>query len=374
MSNPLISPSDCCASCPDPVVENVPGPQGAAGANGTNGTDGVNAFTSTTALFVMPAVSATVVVSVLDSTWATIGQDVFVQTAGAMRVTAKTDATHITLENLGYSGNAAPATNIPSMSTISPSGPKGADGTSGTGDMLAANNLSDVVSVPNSRNNLGLGTLAVKNTINGGDWSGTDLAVADGGTGSSTALGARTNLSAQLQDALLDAIAALVTAADELIYCTGVDAVALTTLSSFGRSLIDDASATAARSTLGSLLPRYGLLAAKSAVDANAANNDNAVTVESSRYRIDKIVVENGSINLTTGTVGVFTSAGGGGTTVAADQALSALTASTKFADLTLAAIAGTDVFTAGTLYIRTGTAQGSASTFNCWIFGWTYA
>jgi hypothetical protein len=52
-------------------------------------------------------------------------------------------------------------------------------------------------------------------------------------------------------DALLTAIAALVTAADQMIYSTGVDTVAMTGLSAFIRTLLDDADAATARATLG---------------------------------------------------------------------------------------------------------------------------
>lgn len=98
-----------------------------------------------------------------------------------------------------------------------------------------------------------------------------DRPVAAGGTGASTASGARTNLGlvigtdVQAFDAGLQSIAALTTLADRSIYTTASDTYAVYTLTAAGRAILDDADAAAQRTTLG-----LGTLATASTI-----NNDN---------------------------------------------------------------------------------------------------
>ena len=66
-----------------------------------------------------------------------------------------------------------------------------------------------------------------------------------------TTLGVDIGSDVQAYDAGLASIAGLTTAADKLIYTTASDTYATADLSSYGRSLIDDADASAARTTLG---------------------------------------------------------------------------------------------------------------------------
>ena len=94
--------------------------------------------------------------------------------------------------------------------------------------------------------------------ITGGSVTGiTDITVADGGTGASTAAGARTNLGVvigtdvQAYDATLQSLSALGTAADKYAYTTGVDTWAEGAITAAGRAILDDADASAQRTTLG---------------------------------------------------------------------------------------------------------------------------
>ena len=139
MPSQLVSSSGCCQPCDsEPVVVNIPGPQGAAGTNGTNGTNGIDSFTYTTASFFVPALGASVVVAVDNTEFlpeSVAGQFfVSVQGLGYMQVTS-VDGLLLTLQNpaagvLGIA-NAVPTTLIPSGSLITLAGAVGPQGAAG---------------------------------------------------------------------------------------------------------------------------------------------------------------------------------------------------------------------------------------------------
>ena len=94
-------------------------------------------------------------------------------------------------------------------------------------------------------------------TITSGVWNATDIAVAHGGTGSSTASGARTNLGlaigsdVQAYDADLAALAGVSSAANKIAYFTGAAQAAVADFTAYARTLLDDGDAATARGTLG---------------------------------------------------------------------------------------------------------------------------
>ena len=102
--------------------------------------------------------------------------------------------------------------------------------------------LVDDADAAAARTTLGLGSLAVINS---------PLPIANGGTGATTAGAALTALGGQPIDATLTALAGLATGADKLAYSTGTDTFSQADLTSFARTLLDDANAGAARTTLG---------------------------------------------------------------------------------------------------------------------------
>lgn len=163
-----MSLNSCCTPCSEVETVNVPGPEGAAGSDGTNGVDGENAYTVTTDDFNIPAVAATVDVEVASTNWMVTGQIIFIEGAGEFEVTAVIDDNNVTLENLGYVNNSAPATNIATGAGVSPAGPE-----------------PDVTGFAASGSNSDITELTGLTT---------PLTVAQGGTGGATAAVARSNL------------------------------------------------------------------------------------------------------------------------------------------------------------------------------------
>jgi hypothetical protein len=375
------------ASCSN-VVQLIAGPQGQPGTNGTNGTDGVSSFTLLTLPFTMPAEGANATATVEDTSWIASGEVLYLQSVGYLEAQTITNATQVVLKNLedtatlAYTDNVAPGTVAALGNKLSVGGLQGPAGASG----LPLTTRGDLV-VRDATTNVRL-PVGAANTVLGSDgtdpgWTQVDLTaavtgilpVANGGTASANAAAARTALGlaigtdVQAYNALLAALATLApTVADTMVYTTGVNTVTTAALTAFARTLLDDADAAAARATLG-VLGKTGLLGSVTGVNLNVGATDTPITMVSANYIVTSVIVTNASINLTTATAGVFNAAAGVGA-LAADQVLTALTASTKFLDATLGGVALTDLQTAATLYARCGTPQGAAATADFYVFG----
>lgn len=156
----------CCSPCDETVTTNVPGASGG------------NSYTTTTANFTIPAVDATVVISVGSTAWMAVGQKVFASDGvdwGTFEVQSIGSSTQFTGVFQGYTDDAAPGAVVGSGAAVVPSGVQQditlplpiADG--GTGQATAA---------------LAFAAL----------YAGSTLPVANGGTGGATKAAAISNL------------------------------------------------------------------------------------------------------------------------------------------------------------------------------------
>jgi hypothetical protein len=210
MPSQLVSSSGCCQPCDsEPVVVNIPGPQGDPGTNGTNGTNGIDSFSYTTAQFFVPALGSSVVVPLSGTSFlpeSVAGQFfVSIQGVGYMQVTDVTGL-NVTLKNpaSGVLGipNAVPTTSIPSGSLVTLAGgvgPQGAAGVSGgapldrsyiirtdPGVLTNATVLDSLAAgYMKTAGSGGAGVVSTVATVPVGDISGT-LPIAKGGTNLTT--------------------------------------------------------------------------------------------------------------------------------------------------------------------------------------------
>lgn len=123
--------------------------------------------------------------------------------------------------------------------------------------------------------------------------------------------------------------------------------------------------------------PSAVLLGYAKAINLNAIA-DTAITLTipaGATFRIQAgVLVNNGTTaSLTTARVGVFSAAGGGGSALFADQAVSAITTNavnTNAASLNLAIALGAAALNFTTVYLRVGTAQGAAASGDFYLYG----
>ena len=248
-------------------VYQIPGPQGPAGADGTNGTNGAageNAYTTLSANYNMPGEGITIDVTVGTTAWMVIGQILFVQEWGHMQVNTILSGTVVRLLNLKDTGTNSYLSNVnagiqaSANSRISPAGLQGPGGVASNLYLVKASNLGDVPVPATARTSLGataigsnLFTVASLSAETFVRVNADDSVTLRSAANFRADIGLVIGTNVQAQDATLQSLAALGTAADRYAYTTNVDTWAEGTITAVGRAILDDATVAAQRTTLG---------------------------------------------------------------------------------------------------------------------------
>lgn len=123
----------------------------------SNCVNGLNAFTITTSSFVQPNVSSDVTVNVsnitpLNNQWVAIGQIIYIAGGGYYQVVSVPSLTSVVVQNIGYTGNAAPGATVPTAGLFTPGGLVGLNGQAGIAGTSVLINDHTAVSQVNQGN------------------------------------------------------------------------------------------------------------------------------------------------------------------------------------------------------------------------------
>ncbi len=147
---------NCDCPCPDPTVTEIPGSPGEDGAAGAAGTNGLNASTITTAQFTIPVFGANVTIAVGVSSTFGVNQPIFISDPGGVkfasfRIVSIPGPTSLEITPYGYTGDSVNPATMATGSTVSPSG------TQPTGPIAIAGGGTGSTTATTARAALGVG-------------------------------------------------------------------------------------------------------------------------------------------------------------------------------------------------------------------------